>query len=36
LRRRQPAEQAGDLVGSIEHRPGEPTDLAVTIDSVAP
>ncbi len=26
----------GDLLGSVEHRPGEPTDLAVTIDSVAP
>lgn len=26
----------GDLLGSVEHRAGEPTDLAVTIDSVAP
>jgi cytochrome c-type biogenesis protein CcmH len=27
---------SGDLLGSVEHRPGDPTDLAVTIDSVAP
>jgi cytochrome c-type biogenesis protein CcmH len=27
---------SGDLLGSVEHRPGEPTDLSVTIDSVAP
>lgn len=27
---------SGDLLGSVQHRPGDPTDLAVTIDSVAP